>query len=83
MSSPRETEGVAPPIAAYTLVGLLAFPQTAVELKTAYLSLEGARRSWQPPGRPPGLKSICREIKEQRLKRRSKAQRRVGRGPRP
>ena len=34
--------------AAYTVVGLLAFPQAAVELQTAYLSLEGAQELAAP-----------------------------------
>ncbi|HLT57285.1 MAG TPA: FtsX-like permease family protein [Limnochordales bacterium] len=34
--------------AAYTLVGLLAFPQTAYEIQAAYLSLEGAQELAAP-----------------------------------
>ena len=54
--------------AAYTLVGLLSFPQTCVEIQTAYLSLEGAREL-AAPGPPPALSSTFRKSTRQRPKR--------------
>src|SRR5690606_27520047 len=59
---------------AYTLVGLLSFPQTAVEIQAAYLSLEGARELAAPgaatrfdihlTGDQPGAEAAIQDAKE-------------------